>query len=255
MENGDRPELLGCRFDRVTMRDAVHRCVQWCTGSRTPHTVVTVNASTLCLMRRDAALVEACRRADLVVPDGMSVVWTARLAGIPVPERITGVDLMARLLEAASAHRLRVYLLGARPAVVAELARRCSAEHPGLTIAGYHHGYFGPQDHDAVIADIRGTVPHLLFVGMPSPFKETWCESNRDALGVPVMLGVGGTFDVLAGRIRRAPEPVQALGLEWAWRLAMEPRRLWKRYLVGNSEYLWLAAGAVWRRRAGRHAR
>ena len=253
----DRPDLLGCRFDRVTMRDAVARCLAWCAEPRRPHTVVTANASTLSLMRREPALREACERADLVVPDGMSVVWTSRLAGLGLPERVAGVDLMVRLLDAASEQRLSIYLLGARPNVVNTLARRCQTDWPGLTVAGVRDGYFGPEAHAEVIDDIRRAAPHILFVGMPSPFKETWCETHRDALGVPVILGVGGTFDVLAGYVRRAPRPVQAAGLEWAWRLAMEPRRLWRRYLLSNTEFAWLAAGAVLKRRAGlaRYAR
>lgn len=253
----DRPELFGCPFDRMTMEAAVERCLEWCLGPRASHTVVTANAAIVCMMRRDASLREACRNGDLVLPDGMSVVWTSRLAGVPFPERVTGVDLMGRLLEAASAHRLRIYLLGARAEVVSELARRSVREYPGLAIAGFRDGYFGPGDEDAVVEDIRRAAPHMLFVGMPSPFKETWCERHRDALQVPVIMGVGGTFDVLAGYVRRAPRALQSMGMEWAWRLAMEPRRMWKRYLVGNSEYLWLAAGAVLRRRSGlaRHAR
>jgi N-acetylglucosaminyldiphosphoundecaprenol N-acetyl-beta-D-mannosaminyltransferase len=233
------------------MSAAVDACVGWCLGPRTPHTVITANAAILCMMRRDPELGEACRRGDLVVADGMSVVWTSRLAGRGFPERVAGVDLMARLLAAASAHRLRVYFLGARPEVVAALARRCRADHPGLTVAGFRDGYFGPADHDRVVADIRQAAPHMLFVGMPSPFKETWCERHREALDVPVIMGVGGSFDVLAGYVRRAPRLVQSAGLEWSWRLAMEPRKLWKRYLVTNSEYLWLAAGEILKRRIG----
>lgn len=251
MEPGDRRDLLGCTFDRVTLLSAVERCIGWCLGPRAAHTVVTLNAAGLCLTRRDTAVREACRRADLVVADGMSVVWTSRLAGVPLPERVTGVDLMAQLLAAASEHGLRVYFLGARPEVVRELARRCGREHPGLVVAGARDGYFTAAEHDSIVEHIREAAPHMLFVGMPSPFKETWCENNRAALGVPVILGVGGTFDVLAGYVRRAPRLLQTLGLEWSWRLAMEPRRMWKRYLVTNSEYLWLAAGAVLRRRAG----
>jgi N-acetylglucosaminyldiphosphoundecaprenol N-acetyl-beta-D-mannosaminyltransferase len=256
MEACDRPELFGCPFDRLTMGAAVERCVAWCLGPRVAHTVITANAATVCLMRRDPNLREACRNGDLVLPDGMSVVWTSRVAGLPVPERVSGADLMVRLLEAASAHRLSVYLLGARSEVVAELARRCAREYPGLAVAGFRDGYFGPEQDAAVVEHIRQAAPHMLFVGMPSPFKETWCERNRQALDVPVIMGVGGTFDVLAGYIRRAPGLMQSLGLEWSWRLAMEPRRMWKRYLLGNFEYLWLAAGAVLRRRAGlaRHA-
>lgn len=256
MERSDRRELLGCAFDRVTMRSAVERCMEWCLGPRVPHTVLTLNAAGLCMMRRDPELRKACRRADLVVADGMSVVWTSRLAGIPLPERVSGTDLMSSLLAAASERGLRVYFLGARREVVRELVRRCARDHPGLVVAGARDGYFAASEHERIVEHIRQTAPHILFVGMPSPFKETWSERHRAALDVPVVLGVGGSFDVLAGYIRRAPRRLQSMGLEWSWRLAMEPRRMWKRYLLTNSEYLWLAAGAVLRRRAGlaRHA-
>jgi N-acetylglucosaminyldiphosphoundecaprenol N-acetyl-beta-D-mannosaminyltransferase len=233
------------------MAAAVEACVAWCRGPRAPHTVITANAAILCLMRRDPELAEACRRGDLIVADGMSVVWTSRLAGLPFPERVAGVDMMARLLEAASTNGLRVYFLGARPEVVAALALRCGRAYPGLTVAGFRDGYFGPEDHEEVVTRIREAAPHLLFVGMPSPFKETWCERHRAALDVPVIMGVGGSFDVLAGYVRRAPRLVQSAGLEWSWRLAMEPRKMWKRYLVTNSEYLSLAAGEILRHRRG----
>ena len=233
------------------MRSAVERCLQWCLGPRAPHTVITANAAILCMMRRDAELREACRRGDLVLPDGMPVVWTSRLAGVPFPERVAGVDMMVRLLETASERRLSVYFLGARPEVVAELARRCARDYPGLVVAGFRDGYFGPAEQEGVIEQVRRAAPHMLFVGMPSPFKETWCERHRLALDVPVIMGVGGSFDVLAGYVRRAPRLMQSMGLEWSWRLAMEPRKMWKRYLVTNSEYLWLAAREIVSHRTG----
>ena len=252
----DRRELFGCGFDRLTLRGAVDRCLEWCRGPRVPHTVVTLNAAIVCMLRRDRSLQAACRNADLVLPDGMSLVWTARLAGMRFPERVAGIDLMVKLLEAASAHRLSIYLLGARAEVVAELARRCARDYPGLGVTGFRDGYFAPREQEAVVARIRAAAPDMLFVGMPSPFKETFGEQFRAQLGVPVIMGVGGTFDVLAGHVRRAPRLMQSVGLEWSWRLAMEPRRMWKRYLVSNSEYLWLAVRAVLRQRAGlaRHA-
>jgi len=233
------------------MKAAVERCVEWCRPPRTPHTVLTANAAILCMKRRDRALDAACRNADLVVPDGASVVWAARLAGAPLPERIAGVDFMVELLSAAARHRLRVYLLGARHEVVATLAERCERDHPGLVVAGWRDGYFGEAEHLAIVEEIRKSRADLLFVGMPSPFKETWCERHRRALDVPVIMGVGGSFDVLGGYIRRAPRWLQALGLEWFWRLCMEPRKLWKRYLLTNSEFLWLTLGLVARRRLG----
>jgi N-acetylglucosaminyldiphosphoundecaprenol N-acetyl-beta-D-mannosaminyltransferase len=251
MKHSDTAELLGLSFDTVTMDAAVARCIALCRAPRTSHTVITANASHLCMMRRDPELAQACRAGTLIVADGMSVVWALRASGQAAPERIAGVDLMARLMEAAAEHRLSVYFLGAKPDVVRTLAERSRTRHPRLRIAGFRDGYFGPSEHSEIVEEIRDSGAHMLFVGMPTPFKETWCERHRQRLDVPVIMGVGGSFDVLAGFIKRAPHWVQALGLEWCWRLLMEPRKLWKRYLTTNSEFLWLAGREVVSRRLG----
>jgi N-acetylglucosaminyldiphosphoundecaprenol N-acetyl-beta-D-mannosaminyltransferase len=209
-----------------------------------------MNAAVLVTMARDADLARACRAADLVVPDGVPVVWAARLAGTPLPGRVAGVDLMERLLEAAAARGLPAYFLGARPEVVRALVERCRRRFPGLPIAGWRDGYFAPGEEADVVNEVRRSGAAMLFVGMPTPFKEVWCERHRDALGVPVILGVGGSFDVLAGFIRRAPRAMQVLGLEWLWRLAMEPRRLWRRYLVTNTVFVVRALAEAARLRA-----
>ena len=159
---------------------------------------------------------------------------------------------MARLLEVAGEHRLRVYFLGARREVVTALVERSRAQHPGLEIAGFHDGYFGPDDHLSIVEEIQASGAHMLFVGMPTPFKETWCERHRHRLNVPLIMGVGGAFDVLAGFIKRAPRWAQSCGLEWFWRLLMEPRKLWKRYLTTNCEFIWLAGQEILARRLGR---
>jgi len=187
----------------------------------------------------------------MAVADGMSVVWALKALGRPVPERVAGVDLMAELLTAGSRERLRVYLLGARQEVLDALVAECGRSYPGLTMAGARNGYFTADDHLSIVEDIRASAPDLLFVGMPSPFKDVFCERYRDRLDVPVIVGVGGSFDVLAGHTRRAPRAAQKLGLEWAWRLVMEPRRLWKRYLTTNTEFIWLVMREAWRGRSG----
>ncbi|HEY7725524.1 MAG TPA: WecB/TagA/CpsF family glycosyltransferase [Anaeromyxobacteraceae bacterium] len=227
------------------------RCLDWCRGPRASHTVITANSSHLCMMRRDPELWRSCHAGDMVVADGMSVVWALRAAGARVPERVAGVDLMAQLLTAGARHGLRVYFLGARRPVVSHLAERCARDLPGLEVVGWRDGYFSPGEHAAIVEEIRERAPHLLFVGMPSPFKETWCERHRGRLDVPVIMGVGGSFDVLAGAIRRAPRWMQSMGLEWSWRLMMEPRKLWKRYLTANSEFLWIAGREILARRLG----
>lgn len=252
MKNTDRAELLGLSFDTVTMNAAVARCLELCRAPRASHMVMTINASHLCMMRHDPELATACRAGQLIVADGMSVVWALRASGQEAPERVAGVDLMAHLLGAAAEHGLRVYFLGAKPEVVKTLVERSRVLHPKLQIAGFRDGYFGPDDHQDIVEEIRASGAHMLFVGMPTPFKEIWCERHRQRLEVPVIMGVGGSFDVLAGFIKRAPRWAQSLGLEWLWRLMMEPRKLWKRYLTTNSEFIWLAGREIVARRLGR---
>ena len=252
MTRTEMGEMLGLSFHAVTMETAVARCLEFCRGPRTSHTVITANASHLCMMRRDPELALACRAGHLTVVDGMSVVWALRASGQSAPQRVAGVDLMAHLLAAAGEQRLRVYFLGATRQVVTALVERSRVQHPGLEIAGFRDGYFGPDDHLGIVEEIRASGAHMLFVGMPSPFKETWCERHRQRLEVPVIMGVGGSFDVLAGFIKRAPHWAQSLGLEWFWRLLMEPRKLWKRYLTTNSEFIWLAGREIVARRLGR---
>ena len=248
----EKADLLGLSFDALTMDTAVARCLDLCREPRASHTVITANASHLCMMRRDPELARACRAGDLIFADGMSVVWSLRASGRRVPERVTGVDLMARLLSAAGQHRLRVYFLGAKSEVVKTLVEQARAQNPGIEIAGFRDGYFGADEHLSLVEEIRASGAHMLFVGMPTPFKETWCERHRERLNVPLIVGVGGSFDVLAGFIKRAPQWVQSLGMEWFWRLSMEPRKLWKRYLTNNSEFIWFAGREIVFRRLSR---
>ncbi len=249
----ERAELLGLSFDPVTMESAVARCLEFCHAPRASHVVITANASHLCMMRHNAELARACRAAHLTVADGMPVVWALRASGQAAPERVAGVDLMERLLATAAAQRLSVYFLGARREVLETLVKNSRIRYPGIEIAGFRDGYFGPKDHHVIVEEIRASGAHILFVGMPSPFKETWCERHRERLEVPVIIGVGGSFDVVAGYVRRAPRWMQTAGLEWLWRLLMEPRKLWKRYLTTNSEFIWFAGREIVGRRLGRH--
>ena len=245
-------DLLGLSFDTVSMEVAVTRCLELCRAPRTSHTVITANASHLCMMRYDPELTRACRAAHLIVADGMSVVWALRASGQPAPERVAGIDLMTRLLAAAGEQRLRVYFLGARREVVTALVETSCVRYPGIEIAGFRDGYFAPEDHEAIAEEISASGAHMLFIGMPTPFKETWCERHCQRLQVPVIMGVGGSFDVLTGFVRRAPRWLQAMGLEWFWRLLMEPRKLWKRYLTNNTAFIWLAGQEIVARRLGR---
>ena len=241
--------ILGCGIDPMPQEDVLGWCLETARSSPRARILLTANASHLVAMQDDPALRAAARAADLVTPDGMSLVWAGRLLGGAVPERVAGIDLLQALLERAPRHGLRVFLLGATPAVLQRLLAHCRSTYPGLEIAGARDGYFGPDEHAAVVRQVAESGADMLFLGMPSPFKDIWCERHRETFGVKLIMGVGGAFDVLAGEVPRAPRWMQLAGLEWAWRLWLEPRRLWKRYLVGNSRFLWLLTKEALRRR------
>lgn len=205
---------------------------------RTSHHIITVNVAILMMARDDARLASAIEKADLVVVDGKPLVWTSKWLGSPVPEKVSGVDLMRRVLDEGNARGLSVFLLGTTQERLDVLERVLRVRYPNVTIAGTRNGYFKEPDYPEVTRQIRESRADLLLVGMPAPFKEIWCEEHRAALNVPAILGVGGAFDVMAGFVPRAPRAMQEAGLEWAWRLAMEPKKLWRRYLVTNSTFL-----------------
>ncbi len=250
-----RIEFMGAPFDAVSMEESVQRILDWANNAGPGRTVITLNAGLLMGMKQDPALREACLNGDLILADGKPVVLASRLLGNPIGERVAGVDLMINTLAAGSQQGLKVYFLGARQSVLDQLHEVIAQRFPGIEIVGSRNGYFSEAEHADIIADINASGAQILYIGMPSPFKETWGEKHRQALQVPVIFGVGGSFDVLAGKIKRAPVWLQELCLEWAWRLAMEPRKMWKRYLVTNTAFLIeLARLLVTRRPTQSHA-
>jgi N-acetylglucosaminyldiphosphoundecaprenol N-acetyl-beta-D-mannosaminyltransferase len=235
MAAGQRVELFGVPVDALTFDETVDRIRGWVhTGGE--HQQVSLNAAKVAQLQKDPALGDLMRSCAMVSPDGVPIVWASQILGRPLPERVNGTDLMERLVEVAARDGHSIFLLGARPEVVANAASILRERHRDLRIAGYHHGYW--NDDEEVISLIRAARPDYLFVGIPSPRKEFWVALHLSELKVPVVMGVGGSFDVIAGLRRRAPRWVCANGLEWAWRLAQEPRRMWKRYLYGNSRFV-----------------
>ena len=200
---------------------------------------VVVNVAKLIHMRDDAQLMESVESCDIINIDGAGVVWGGRFLGIDIPERVTGIDLFYKLIELAERKQFGVYLLGARKEVVKETAYTLKANYPGVVISGYHHGYFW-SDEQSVVDQIRNSGAKLLFVAITSPKKEKFINKWKDDLGVSFVMGVGGTFDVVANVVKRAPKWMQDMGLEWLFRLIQEPRRMWRRYLKTNSKFLWL---------------
>jgi len=234
-----RASLLGCPLDLLTLDDTV-AAIDDAVAERRSLQHSALNAAKLVRIQRDETLRAAVAGSELVTADGQAIVWAARLLGQPVPERVTGIDLFESLLARAARRGYGVYLLGGSAAVADRAAAEIRARHPGIRLVGYRHGYFGRDEDAAVVEEIRCARPDLLFVALETPVKETFLARYRDRIGAPFVMGIGGALDILAGERRRAPRLLQRLGLEWGYRLAQDPRRLARRYLVGNSVFIWL---------------
>lgn len=240
-----RIELFSCPMDVATGRETVELVKNRVEARRfTQH--VVVNVAKVVHMQDDNVLAASIRACDIINIDGMGVVWAARLLGVKVPERVAGVDLFDDLLAMAAERGLPVFLLGATPEVVQATAEIVAQRHHRLIVAGYHHGYFW-RDEPAIVEKIQASGARLLFVAITSPKKENFINRWRDQLGVDFVMGVGGTFDVVAGKVRRAPVWMQRYGLEWLYRVFQEPGRMWHRYLTTNLRFTGLLLKAILR--------
>ncbi|HWA20173.1 MAG TPA: WecB/TagA/CpsF family glycosyltransferase [Devosia sp.] len=212
---------------------------------RNPAMVFTPNAELIVRSQSETDLAAVYRRADLVTIDSYVAFYAARLLGLRMPEPVSAARLMVALLPIASSKKQKAFLLGAKPDVVADVATKLNSDYPGIQIVGFRDGYFKPADESALVAQIRDSGADYLFVAMSTPFKERFISQHLEEMAVPVSIGVGGTFDILAGRTRFAPEWISKLGLEWFYRFIQEPRRLWRRYLFTNLSFIGLVARAL----------
>lgn len=231
-------KLLGAPIDALNMKETVSKIEGFLQKDGKPHFIITLNPEYLYRAQDNKELMQLIHEADLVTPDGTGIVWAAKTAGTPVPERVTGIDLMLNLIPKAAKEGWRVYLLGAAPGVAEEAAENLKKQHPALIIAGTQDGYFKPYEEDNIIKEIAAAKPHLLFVALGMPRQEQWIHKYKDQLGASVTMGVGGSFDVIAGRVERVSPWLQKLNLEWLGRLIKEPQR-WKRQLV-LPKFAWL---------------
>lgn len=239
--------ILGVPIDQVTMGEAMDRIDKFVAAGRLQkrwHQVATVNADFIVKALRDPALRRILQRVDMATADGMPLVWGARKLGVPLKGRVTGVDMVPAIAEMAAEKGYSLYFLGAGQGVAQRAADILVAKHPKLKIAGVSSPSRSAVDNGdpSIIEECKKAQPDILLVAFGNPKQEKWIDTYGDELGIPVMMGVGGTFDFITGTTTRAPQWMQSYGLEWLHRLANEPGRLWKRYandLVGFSYFFW----------------
>lgn len=231
-----RITMMGCQIDNLSMEETL-QTVEGFIQSGKPHQHVVVNVDKLVKAERDAELRRIINECALINVDGMPVVWASRLLGKPLKERVAGVDLFEALMRRSAAKGWRVYLLGAREEVVSEVKRLYEIKYPGLVVAGYRNGYWSEAEEPGVVADITAARADLLFVAISSPKKEHFLGQYQDQMKIPFAMGVGGTFDVAVGRVKRAPVWMQKSGLEWFYRFLQEPRRMFRRYFIEDMAF------------------
>ncbi|HYC36435.1 MAG TPA: UDP-N-acetylglucosamine 2-epimerase (non-hydrolyzing) [Usitatibacter sp.] len=243
-----RVSLFGCNVDNLSMEETLEKVESFIADGRA-HQHVVVNVDKLVKARDDPGLRRIINDCALVNADGMPVVWAARMLGVPLKERVAGVDLFEALLARAAERGWRVYLLGAREEVVTRVRELAQQRFPGLQVAGHRDGYWKDAEEPAVAEQVRASRPDILFVAISSPRKERFLGQWQGHMAVPFAMGVGGSFDVFAGLTRRAPVWMQKSGLEWFFRFLQEPRRMFRRYFVDDMAFFGMLARELWLRR------
>ena len=220
----DRVEILGVGVDPVTMDEALAR-VEGFFSARSPHLIATANAEMLMNATHDDQLRSILNGADLVVPDGAGTVWAAHHLGADMPERVAGYDLAQEIMRRATSAGRKIFFFGSAPGVADKAKRTAEQLYPGISIVGTRNGYFSADEEPSIIEQIKRAQPDLLLVALGVPKQEKWLAAHMDELNVPVSIGVGGTFDVMAGVMKRAPLWMQRAKLEWLFRAMLQPKR------------------------------
>ncbi|HZJ85216.1 MAG TPA: WecB/TagA/CpsF family glycosyltransferase [Syntrophomonadaceae bacterium] len=230
MDNRIRANVLDCYIDTLDTDGAMAKVAEFI-AARKPRHVITLNAEIVYLARKNKELKDIINQADLVTPDGIGIVWAARKLGWGIKERVTGIDMVNNICSLASQKGWGIYLLGAHPTVVEKAAGNLRQHYPQLKIVGTRDGYFTEKEIPPILEDIKKSSPDILLVALGAPKQEFFISKYKGELGIPVSVGVGGSFDVIAEVKKRAPEFMIKLNLEWFYRLITEPSRI-RRQLV-----------------------
>lgn len=236
----EKISLMGCPVDNLTMGESLDIIDQAINRKEQLHHTV-VNAGKMVMMQTDKELFDSVVSADMINADGQAIVWAAKVLGTPLKERVTGIDLMENLVRKAHEESYKIFFFGAKEEVVKEVVERYSNRYSPEIVGGYRNGYFSDAEKPSIAKEISESGAQILFVAISSPTKEIFLNSYKKELsGLNFIMGVGGSFDVVAGKVKRAPEWMQQSGLEWFYRFLQEPGRMWKRYLVGNTKFVML---------------
>lgn len=232
-----RIKLLNSYVDNLTMSESLNK-IELTIKKKIPTQHVVINANKINLMEKDPKLATIVNDSPLINADGFSILLAGKLLGKPIVERVTGIDLFMELLVLCEEKGYRPYFFGATQEVIEELLKIIREDYPNIEIAGFRNGYFEESNSLKIVQEINKTKADILFVAISSPKKEYWIHKYLKELGIPFVMGVGGSFDVLVGKTKRAPVIWQKSGMEWAYRFIQEPKRMAKRYLIGNSIFL-----------------
>ncbi len=232
-----RVEVMGIQIDNLSMEETLS-LIEEKIHEGAPIQHVVVNAAKVVEVNKNPKLKSIIESCEIVNADGQAVVWASKILGRPLKERVAGIDLMHALVQRASQKGWGIYFFGAKQEVLDKVVERYRKEFPTLHIAGARNGYYTPEEESKIAADISKSGAHILFVAISSPKKEIFLNKYLHMMNVPFVMGVGGSFDVVAGLTKRAPIWMQKVGLEWLFRFLQEPRRMWRRYIIGNAEFI-----------------
>lgn len=232
-----RVKFLNTYVDALTMEETLRKIeISIKNKSCTQH--VVINAGKVNLMQNDKELTSIINECPIINADGQSIVWASKFLGNPLPKRVAGIDIFVELVKLCAEKGYKPYFFGATEEVVKEVVNKFQLQYPNLNIAGYRNGYFKDEESEKIAKEINKSGADVLFVAFSSPKKEYWISKYMNIMQVPFAMGVGGSFDVIAGKTRRAPIWMQKSGLEWFYRFIQEPRRMFKRYIKGNFNFI-----------------
>ncbi len=238
-----RIELFEIGIDNISMEETFN-VIEQLIKKKKPSLVVTPNVHHINILHKDNEFQKIYKQASMVLPDSTPLIWASKLLGMPLKEKVAGSDLLPSFCKIAARKRYELFFLGSGPSIAKKAANILTNKNPGLKIVGTYSPPFGfENDEDEnrkIVAMIKKCTPDVLFVGLGPPKQEKWIWRYKDEINVPVSIAVGASFDFVAGSVKRAPKWMQKIGLEWLFRLCQEPRRLWKRYLIGNIIFIWM---------------